>query len=64
MFKKIFMGMMIVMAGVCSHAFAGEAQPVSEDKASLEAVQSWLASVDQGQYDQSWQSTSEYFIYE
>ena len=61
MFKKIFVGILIVAASVCSRAFAEEARPVNEDKVSLEAVQSWLASVDQGQYDQSWQSTSEYF---
>ena len=61
MFKKIFLGVIILLTSISGIVLAEETKAVSDDKASLEAAQKWLATVDQGQYDQTWQSGCEYF---
>ena len=61
MFKKMFLGMLIVVTSISGIVLAQETRGSDEKKTSLEAAQTWLALADNGKYDQTWKTAAEYF---
>lgn len=58
MLKKIFLGIMFLIS---VHGTILAEEILEEKKVCLEESQKWLTLADQGQYDKTWLSASEYF---
>ncbi len=58
MIRKIFLGVLIFLAGICGVAIASDQ---AKEQAAVTVAQNWLQLVDNGDNAQSWSGAASYF---